>query len=167
MMVESKFTTLSNDQLPKRARCKCSLRLNIYFFVSETTDTSNIPWIIPVPWWKHAKFEPSASGGGWGMDNKHKWDFQWSLSLRDGSWVKSSTSPSQPENLPAADPHALIHLPRSRGSHMHKRSAFHESDGWSHDFNPSNKLTQKESHATIKAGRIIALHNGDTKAQMR
>ena len=43
MMVESRFTILSNDQLPKWARCRCSLRLNIYFFISETTDTSNIP----------------------------------------------------------------------------------------------------------------------------
>lgn len=163
MMVESKFTILSNDQLPKWARCRCSLGLNIYLLISETTDTSN----EVSPWWKHAKFKPSASGGDWGMDNKPEWDFQWPLSLRDGSWVKSSTSPSQPENLSAADPYALIHLPRSRGSRMRKRSAFHESDGWSHDFNTSNELTQKESHVTVKTGRIIALHNGDTKAQMR
>lgn len=116
---------------------------------------------------KMLRFNLSASGGDWGVDNKHEWDFQWPLSLRDRSWVRSSTSPSQPENLPAADPYALICLPRIRGSRMRKRSAFHESGGWSHDFNTSNKLTQKETHETVKTGRITALHNGDTKAQMR
>lgn len=127
---------------------------------------------------KLLRFRPSVFGDdcNQSMNSKHEWDFQWPASLRVGSSLRSTLSPSQPEyhghrshrgqgfcispseSSPAScvqkqrysvynrSIHSHMRAQQQMGSHIYKLCEFHEPESWSHAFSTLNNLTQKESH---------------------